>query len=157
MNCKLANFISGQEAEQERAYDDYPPQQPYAPLSPPPAGPPPAGYPQTQENYYPSSNSFPPPPNAGYSPAPGFNPTEYPAQPAAQQPGAQIHPDYGYPPQTGYTPPTGGPYTPPVADPYLPAGNRARRGDENVSAAPFVNNTTPGAPLVSEQRVEEGG
>lgn len=150
-------MVLGQEAEQERAYDDYPPQQPYAPISPPPPGAPPAGYPQPTENYYPSTNSFPPPPqNAAYPPGGNYNPAEYPAQPV-QQPGAQIHPEYGYPPQSGYTPPTGGPYTPPAADPYAPAGSRPRRADENVSAQPFISNTIPGAPLVSEHHVEEGG
>ena len=138
--------MAGQEAEQRGEYDErYPPEQPYSPTNPDAIAPG-AGYSQPQENYYPSTNSFPPPPNAGYSPAPAYNPAEYPPQPAQPgQPAAQIHPDYGYPQQqagNAYAPPgPGGVYTPPPADPYAGPG-APRRADENVSAEPFRNTSS---------------
>ena len=139
--CVNANCPAGQEAEQRGEYDErYPPEQPYSPG----ANPTGAGYPQPQDNYYPSTNAFPPPPNPGpYSPTPAYNPAEYPAQPAqAGQPSAQIHPDYGYPAGNPYAPPgPGGVYSPPPADPYAAPG-APRRADENVSAEPFLNTSS---------------
>lgn len=137
--------MSGQEAEQQRAFEEG--QQPYAPYNQPQPG--------AADPYFPPSNSGPPPANSGYIASPGYNPADYPP-PSAPQPPAQIHPDYGYQPQPAYPPPAGGPYTPGQVDPYGPPGNGGRRGDENVSAQPIFNNSF-GAPTVPEHRLEEGG
>ncbi|KAH8695968.1 hypothetical protein BGW36DRAFT_179272 [Talaromyces proteolyticus] len=89
---------------------------PYIP-SPPPAGPAPA-----VDNYYPYTNSFPPPPGVTPNPPPMSYPAaEYPP------PGTTSAP----PPQ-GYPPPPG---PPPTNEPYAP---QPRRADENVSA-PFLD------------------
>ena len=145
---------SGQEAEQQRAYEAAQAgQEPYAPYSPRQPGAPAAGYPQ--DPYNPVTNSVSPPPNLGYGAAPGYNPADYPP-PAGPQPAAQIHPDYGFQPQQPYPPPAGGPYTPAQADPYAAPGGGVRRGDENVSAQPVFNDMS-GALTVSEHHVEEGG
>ncbi|KAL8692217.1 MAG: hypothetical protein Q9218_002717 [Villophora microphyllina] len=155
-----ANSCTGYEAEHgPGTYDErdqYPAeQQPYSPL--PPAdgtGAPGAGYPQQQESYYPSTNSFPPPPQGGFAPSPGYDQAQYAQQ--AGQPGQQIHPDYGYPPQQNpYIPPGAqGAYSPPPANPYAPPGGNARRADENVSAEPFLN--TAGVPVDQYRAAEEG-
>lgn len=143
------NSLAGQEAEQQRAYEEaHANQDPYATHSPRQPGAPPAGYPQ--DPY------FPPPPNAGYGAAPGYNPVDYPPH-SGSQPPAQIHPDYGYQPQQGFPPPAGSPYTPAQAGPYDPPGHGVRRGDENVSVKPFVNDTSGAPAAVPEHRVEEGG
>jgi hypothetical protein len=150
----LTDFWAGQEAEQQRAYQDLEAGQgPYAPHSQRQSGGTPAGYPP--DNYYPPTNSFPPPPNPGYGATPGYNSADYPPPPGPQ-PAGQIHPDYGYQSPQSFPPPPGGPYTPASADPYGPPGNVPRRGDENVSAQPLSNNTF-GVPAVPEHRVEEGG
>lgn len=140
--------MSGQEAEQQRAFEESQAgQQPYAPYNQPQPGAP--------DPYYPPPNSAAPPANSGYITSPGYNPAEYPSPTVPQAPG-QIHPDYGYQPQQAYPPPAGGPYPPAPVDPYGPPGNGVRRGDENVSAQPIFNNTF-GAPTVPERRLEEGG
>ncbi|KAL9590116.1 MAG: hypothetical protein Q9203_001097 [Teloschistes exilis] len=147
------------EREQYTEREQYPAeQQPYSPLPPPDAaGVPGAGYPPQQEAYYPSTNSFPPPPQGGYAPSPGYDSTQYAQQPGQPgQPGQQIHPDYGYPPQPNpYIPPGAqGAYSPPPANPYAPPGGNARRADENVSAEPFLN--TAGVPIDQYRAAEEG-
>lgn len=119
----------------------------YTPSPPHPNAP--AGYPQ--ENYFPATNSFPPPPNAGYGPPQGYNPADYPP------PGAQaMHPDqYDYPPQGGYSPTR--------EDPYAAGQGRGRRGDENVSAEPSLKSTAVTAPAATgtaraaADTPEEGG
>jgi hypothetical protein len=101
------------------------------------------------EAYYPNTNTFPPPPNAQYSPQPAYNPADYAPPPNNQQ----IHPDYGYPPQQPYTPPQGV-FSPPPANPYAPGAARgAGRGDENVSADPYLNTTR----TRDQHTVEDGG
>lgn len=68
--------------------------------------------------YYPNSNYFPPPPGSAPRPAEAaapYNPADYPPPPGAVPP---MQP-YGY-------------GTPPAPEPYAP---RPRRADENVSAA----------------------
>ncbi|KAI4172162.1 MAG: hypothetical protein LQ343_003722 [Gyalolechia ehrenbergii] len=140
----------------ERDRDQHPAQQqqPYSPMSPENLGDQGAGYPQQQEAYYPSTNSFPPPPVGGYAPSPGYDPAQYGQQPG--QAGQQIHPDYGYPAQPNpYVPPGAqGAYSPQPANPYAPPGGNARRADENVSAEPFLN--TAGVPVDEHRAVEEG-
>lgn len=126
--------MSGQEAEQQRAFEEAQTgQQPYAPYNQPqPGGPDP---------FYPQPNSAPPPINPGYNASPGYNnPADYPP-PTAPQPSGQIHSDYGYQPQQAYPPPAGGPYTPAQMDLYDPPSNGVRRGDEKGSAQPIFNNT----------------
>jgi hypothetical protein len=120
------------EAEQQ-AYEDG---QTYSPASPSAPGLLPAGYPP--EAYYAQTGTFPPPPNAAYSPQAAYNPAEYAA------PNAPGQPEYGYPPQPGYAPQQGA-YSPLPVDPYAPPG-RARRGDENVSAMPSYLPTPCPAP-----------
>ena len=126
----LADLKIGYEAEQANQYNEnYSAGSPIysPPLQPPPVNNLPAPYPN--ENYYPSTNSFPPPPTAApYNPAP-YNPADY------AQGTQQIHPDYYN--QGGYIPPEQSQYQPPMAEPYAqPAPGRARRGDENVSFEP---------------------
>lgn len=113
------------------------------------------GYPPQQEAYYPSTNAFPPPPVGGYAPSPGYDPAQY-GQPPAQA-NQQIHPDYGYPPQPNpYVPPGAtGAYSPQPTNPYAPPGSNARRADENVSAASFLN--TAAVPVDEYRAAEEGG
>ena len=118
---------------------------PYSPLSPPVQNLPAPGH--HPDAYYPATNNFPPPPNAQYSPQPAYNPADY------APPNQQTHPDYGYPPQQGYTPPQGV-YSPPPVDPYAQAPGR-RRGDENVSADPYLNTAYTGN-LRDQHNVEEG-
>lgn len=63
-------------------------------------------------------------------------------------PNAQIHPDYGYPPQGGFQPPVPDAYTPPPGAPGFPAQQQPReprRADENVSDEVFRN--TPTIPI----------
>ena len=123
-------------------------------MSPPPQHLPPPGVPV--ENYYPNTNVFPPPPGAGYSPQPAYNPADYPPN--------QAHINYDYPPQAAYTPPGQGPYSPMPADPYAPppGSSRARRADENVSAEPYLNTASSSpsgtAPIVvpDPRDLEEG-
>jgi hypothetical protein len=95
------------------------------------------------EAYYPHTTTFPPPPNAQYSPQPAYNPAEYNTQPPP--PTQQVHPDYGYQPPQGYTP-TQNMYSPEPANPYgppptsarqAPPNGQGRRADENVSAGPY--------------------
>lgn len=147
LTLQLTNAVTGQEELREQAaYDEsYPPQaqQQFSPISPPPnpQGGAEAGYAPGQ--YYPQSNSFPPPPGPGYTPQPAaYGHEQYPAPPGAQP---QMSQEYGYPQQTGYTPPPPNagqhPYTPPP-DPYG-QGGRTRRADENVSAAPVLPTPTP--------------
>lgn len=122
---------------------------PYSPLSPPVQNLPAPNY--QPEAFYPNTNTFPPPPNANaqYSPQPAYNPADY-APPPNTQP---IHPDYGYPQQQPYTPPQGV-YSPPPANPYAPGATRgAGRGDENVSADPYLNT----AHTRDQHNVEDGG
>lgn len=132
------NITTGQQEAAQASYGQQDPyaQQPYSPNSPAPAGYVADG----QQQPY-----FPPPPGAPFSP-PGANyPPEYQHQ-AAGAPNAQIHPDYGYPPQGGYTPPVPNAYSPPSgAAGYPPQQPREpRRADENVSAEVFRN--TPNIP-----------
>ncbi|KAL9103304.1 MAG: hypothetical protein Q9163_001646 [Psora crenata] len=109
-----------------RGQDQYA-QQPYSP-------PPGQGYPQGPEPYA-NQPFYPPHPGQPYSPS-----ADYQAQ-GGQPVGAQIHPDYGYPPQQpgGYVPPDPNAYQPPPGTaPYVNPG--PRRADENVSAEkPFHN------------------
>lgn len=60
----------------------------------------------------------------------------------------QLHPDYNYPPQTGYTPPVPNAYSPPpgVAG-YPPQPREPRRADENVSPEMFYNTANNDVPL----------
>lgn len=75
------------------------------------------------ENYYPYTNSFPPPPGSTPNlPPTSYHPGEYPPPPA---PGA-------VPPMHEYPHPPG---APPGNEPYAP---QPRRADENVSA-PFLD------------------
>ena len=145
-------MVLGYEAENPPYQEPYSPG-PYSPMqSPPPPNATAGSFPP--ENYYPSTNAFPPPPNAGLAPAPNYNPADYSAPPGIQA--QQIHPDYGYSPQPGYTPPQGV-YSPNPADPYGGAApGKTRRADENVSAEPFLN-TTNTAPVTEHRNVEEGG
>ena len=70
---------------------------------------------------------YPPPPGQEY---PGVTPA----------PVGQLHPDYNYPPQTGYTPPVPNAYSPPAgATGYPPQPREPKRADENVSAEIFHN------------------
>lgn len=137
----------GYEAENAGYQEPYPEGQ-YSPLPPAPANITAPGYPA--ENYYPSTNQFPPPPNAAYAANQNYNPADYPPPP-----GTQIHPDYGYPTQPGYTPPQGV-YSPLPPDQYSGGPGRGRRGDENVSAEPYLNTTYAG-PSPDHHDVEEGG
>ncbi|KAL6714705.1 hypothetical protein ACLMJK_008130 [Lecanora helva] len=114
-----------QEAEQASYAQDPYAQQPYSPNSPQPAGYVADG----QQQPY-----FPPPPGAPFTP-PGANyPPEYQNQ-HAMPPNAQVHPDYGYPPQGGFQPPVPDAYSPPPgAAGYAPQQpSQPRRADENVS------------------------
>ena len=63
-----------------------------------------------------------------------------------------MHPDYGYSP--GYTPPQGT-FSPMPGDPYSGPPGRNRRGDENVSAEPYLNTNNP-SPTPDPRNVEEG-
>ncbi len=112
-------------------YDDYHDQR-YSPSPPSPRS---SAAPYQQGNYFPASNNFPPPPNPGYVPTQNYNPANYPPPPPP--PGIQGNP-YGYAPQGGYTPP--GEHA------YMAPQSRGRRGDENVSAEPFLNNTETAFP-----------
>lgn len=65
-------------------------------------------------------------------------------------PNAQIHPDYGYPPQGGFQPPVPDAYTPPPGAAGFPQQQQQqprepRRADENVSDEVFRN--TPTIPI----------
>ncbi|KAL9124360.1 MAG: hypothetical protein Q9217_006304 [Psora testacea] len=114
-------------AERESYRQDPYAQQPYSP--PPGQGYPPGGDPYANQPFYPPNPGQPYSPNAEYQPPPGA--------PA----GAQIHPDYGYPPQQpgGYVPPDPNAYPPPSgAAPYANPGQR--RADENVSAEKSFRN-----------------
>ncbi|KAJ6109912.1 hypothetical protein N7486_002147 [Penicillium sp. IBT 16267x] len=112
------------EREQDRArYDNAVYHDPYEESYDPepyPASPRPApNYQEPPANYFPNTNSFPPPPgsttNLNTAPSPAYNPADYPPPPgAAPQPQPY---NYGAP----------GPGT----EQYAP---RPRRGDENVSA-----------------------
>jgi len=144
----LANSCSEYEAENP-AYNEsegYSPG-PYSPLSPPAQNLPAPNY--QPEAYYPNTNTFPPPPNALYSPQVAYNPANYAPPPNAQQ----MHPDYAYPQQQPYTPPQGV-FSPPPANPYAPGAARGgTRGDENVSADPYLNT----AHTRDQHNVEDGG
>ena len=151
----------GREEAEQASYGQDPyaqqQQQPFSPNSPQPAGYVADG----QQQPY-----FPPPPGAPFTP-PGANyPPEYQNQQAIP-PNAQVHPDYGYPPQ-GFQPPVPDAYSPPPgAAGYAPQQPREpRRADENVSAdTPNVpNNDVPlydsnGAPFYYEPNTSlgEGG
>ncbi|KAL9137202.1 MAG: hypothetical protein Q9175_001596 [Cornicularia normoerica] len=101
-------------------------QQQYQPNSPPPAGFPIEGQ---QTPYYPPGQEYP-----GVTPAPV----------------GQLHPDYNYPPQTGYTPPVSDTYSPPPGAAGYPQQPREpRRADENVSAELFHNAANNDVPLSS--------
>ena len=154
------SMLDQEELREQAAFDEsYPPQAQHQ-FSPITSGPnaqpaPEAGF--APGNYYPNNNNFAPPPvNQNFSPQPATYPQEYPPPPGAQPQQAQFSPEYGYPQQTGYTPPvTGNPYDAPAAEPYgQQPGGRTRRADENVSAAP-VSNT----PSTAARRYvpEEGG
>lgn len=109
----------GQEAAEQASYG----QNPYAQQQYQPNSPPPAGYPiEGQQTPY-----YPPPPGQEY---PGVTPA----------PVGQLHPDYNYPPQAGYTPPVPMAYSPPPGAAGYPQQPREpRRADENVSAEMFHN------------------
>ena len=143
----LANSYSEYEAENP-AYNEsegYSPG-PYSPLSPPVQNLPAPNY--QPEAYYPNTNTFPPPPNAQYSPQAAYNPADY-----VPPPNQQTRPDYAYPQQQPYTPPQGV-YSPPAAHPYAPgAAGGGARGDENVSADPYLNT----AHTRDQHNVEDGG
>ena len=63
-------------------------------------------------------------------------------------PAGQLHPDYNYPPQTGYTPPVPNTYSPPPGAAGYPQQPREpRRADENVSAEMFHNTANNDVPL----------
>ena len=153
------DLVLGQEELREQAAFDesYPPQaqHQFSPLSPA------ANQQAAQEagfapGYPNATNLAATQGSQGYLPQPAAYPQEYPPPPGAQPQQAQLSPEYGYPQQTGYTPPvTGNPYDPPAADPYgQQAGGRTRRADENVSAVPVFN--TPSAAAM-RYVPEEGG
>jgi len=133
-------MTTGQEELREQAaYDEsYPPQaqQQFSPISAPPNA-------HGAEAGYAPGQYYPPPPGPGYTPQPpAYGHEQYPPPPGT---GPQISPEYGYHQPTGYTPPPPNagqhPYSPPP-DPYGPGG-RARRADENVSAALSTIPLTP--------------
>ena len=119
------SVLTGREREAEQdPYEEHYDPAPYTPSPPPAAG----GAYQPPNQFYPQTNQFPPPPNAGpYSPSP-YNPADYPPPPGAAPPGVTGQPEYGYPPG-------GGAFPPPAEEQFRP-----RRADENVSAAPHTTN-----------------
>lgn len=123
----LLTRVPGQEAAERASYG----QDPYAQQQYQPGSPPPAAYPiEGQQPPY-----YPPPPGQEY---PGATPA----------PAGQIHPDYGYQPQTGYTPPVPDTYSPnPGVAGYPPQPREPRRADENVSAETFRNTASNDVPL----------
>ncbi|KAF9885290.1 hypothetical protein FE257_013091 [Aspergillus nanangensis] len=102
------------EKDAERRYDDR--REPYEDsYSSEPYAPSPSVQPALDNQFYPNSNYFPPPPGSGPRPAPAYNPGDYPPPLGAVNPPQP----YGYP-------------SPPVPEPYAP---RPRRADENVSVS----------------------
>jgi len=112
-------------------YEDNAPRDPYEESydpAPYPQSPPAANYQQPQDNYYPATNNFAPPPASTTNlnmntPPNGYQPAEYPPPPGAGPPNPPFN--YGAP----------GPGT----EQYAP---RARRADDHVSA-PKSSTTQP--------------
>lgn len=116
----FANVYIGHEEGSSDSYGrDHSP-----PYSPPPMGPN-AGYPPEHQEFYPSSNTFPPPPTnyareGEYAPEyPPYNPNDYPPPPGETMP----DPNLGYPqPNETY-----------AGDSRYEHGHHDRPGPENVS------------------------